>query len=209
MSGGDFWSRRKAEVAREQEAERADEAAEVARSEQAALEEKSDQEILVELDLPDPDSLQQGDDIRAFMARAVPDRIRRRALRQLWRLNPVLANVDGLVDYGEDFTDAGTVVETLQTAYQVGKGMLAHVEELARQEAGENADTTAADAVSEPPEEADAAHAEPAAAAVADKTYQEQADEVSENVAISADPGESEASAEPPRPRRMRFDFGG
>ena len=43
------------------------------------------------------------------------------ALRRLWKVNPVLANVDGLVEYGEDFTDSATVVENLQTTYQVGK----------------------------------------------------------------------------------------
>lgn len=31
--------------------------------------------------LPDPDTLVQGDDFSVFMAKAVPDRIRRRALR--------------------------------------------------------------------------------------------------------------------------------
>ena len=83
--------------------------------------------------LPDPDTLQPGDDFRAFMAKAVPDRLRRRALRRLWQSNPALANLDGLVDYGEDFTDSATVIENMQTAYQVGKGMTAHVEEMARQ----------------------------------------------------------------------------
>ena len=38
-----------------------------------------------------------------------------------------------LVDYGEDFTDAAMAVENIQTAYQVGKGMLKHVQEMARQ----------------------------------------------------------------------------
>jgi hypothetical protein len=75
----------------------------------------------------------QGDDFSVFMAKAVPDQLRRRALRTLWRSNPVLANVDMLVDYGEDFTDAALAVENIQTAYQVGKGMLKHVEEMARQ----------------------------------------------------------------------------
>jgi hypothetical protein len=42
----------------------------------------------------------------------------------------VLANLDGLVDYGEDYTDAATVVENLQTVYQVGKGMVTKLEEL-------------------------------------------------------------------------------
>ena len=45
----------------------------------------------------------------------------------------MLANVDMLVDYGEDFTDKAMVVENMQTAYQVGKGMLKHVQEMARQ----------------------------------------------------------------------------
>lgn len=133
MSRGDFWSRRKAQVQAEQEAEaRAALAAEEAAREQE-LAEKPDAEILEELGLPDPDTLEPGADFRAFMQKAVPDRIRRRALRRLWVSNPALANLDGLIDYGEDFTDSATVLETLQTAYQVGKGMMAHVEELARQ----------------------------------------------------------------------------
>ncbi len=129
----DFWARRKAAVQAEEEAEIAAVEARKFEAERTALEEKTDEEILAELDLPDPDTLKPGDDIRGFMGKAVPDRLRRRALRQLWKLNPVLANVDGLVDYGEDFTDSALVVENLQTAYQVGKGMLAHVEEMARQ----------------------------------------------------------------------------
>ena len=137
----DFWARRKAAVKAEEEAQIQAAEDQVIAADRAALEEKSDDEILAELDLPDPDTLKPGDDIRGFMGQAVPDRLRRRALRQLWKLNPVLANVDGLVDYGEDFTDAALVVENLQTAYQVGKGMMAHVEEMARQaEAKEAAD---------------------------------------------------------------------
>jgi hypothetical protein len=34
----------------------------------------------------------------------------------------VLANIDGLDEYCEDYTDAAMVVENLQTIYQVGKG---------------------------------------------------------------------------------------
>ena len=130
MTGdADFWSRRKAAAAAERAAEArlAEEAeAEAARQ---ALEEKPDEEVLAELDLPDPDAMGQGDDFSAFMAQAVPERLRRRALRKLWISNPVLANLDSLVDYGEDFTDAATVVENLQTAYRVGKGMLRRIEE--------------------------------------------------------------------------------
>ena len=134
MSGEqDFWARRKAKVEAETLAEQAAVEQLVLAEQNVVLEEKTDAELLEELDLPDPDTLVMGDDFSVFMSKAVPDRIRRRALRILWRSNPVLANVDMLVDYGEDFTDAAMAVENIQTAYQVGKGMLKHVQEMARQ----------------------------------------------------------------------------
>ena len=129
----DFWARRKAKVEAETLAEQAAVEQLVLAEQHAVLEEKTDAELLEELDLPDPDTLVMGDDFSVFMSKTVPDRIRRRALRILWRSNPVLANVDMLVDYGEDFTDAAMAVENIQTAYQVGKGMLKHVQEMARQ----------------------------------------------------------------------------
>ena len=134
----DFWSRRKAAVAAEERVRDEAELEVRAAEEQAALEERPDEEVLAELELPDPDSMKQGDDFSAFMSDAVPQRLRRRALRQLWRSNPVLANLDNLVDYGEDYTDAALVMENLQSAYQVGKGMLKHLEAMA--EAAEKAE---------------------------------------------------------------------
>jgi hypothetical protein len=129
----DFWSRRKAGVEAEAQvavqAQQAEEAA-VLEADQA---EKTDIELLEELGLPDPDNMMMGDDFSAFMSKAVPDRLRRRALRRLWLANPALANLDGLLDYGEDFTDSATVIENMQTAYQVGKGMTEHVLEMVRQ----------------------------------------------------------------------------
>ncbi|MEH6727162.1 MAG: DUF3306 domain-containing protein, partial [Hyphomicrobiales bacterium] len=71
-----------------------------------------------------------GDDFTAFMKTVVPARIRNRALRKLWLSNPALANVDMLVDYGDDFTDAATVIPGMTTAYQVGKGIVRKIEEL-------------------------------------------------------------------------------
>lgn len=135
MSGqDDFWSRRKAAVRAEAKSEDLRHEDEARAAEQEKLEAKSDEELLKELDLPDPDTLGEGDDFTPFMSRAVPDRLRRRALKRLWLSNPALANVDGLIEYGEDYTDAATVVDGLVSAYQVGKGMLAHIEEMARQE---------------------------------------------------------------------------
>ena len=75
-------------------------------------------------DLPDIDSLDDSSDFSVFLREGVPDALRRRALRKLWRVNPLLANLDGLNDYDEDFTDAAKVVEGLKTLYQVGKGVV-------------------------------------------------------------------------------------
>lgn len=201
----DFWARRKAKVAEEQLAEaRAAEAAEQAARE-AELAEKSDEEILEDLGLPDPDTLEEGADFKAFMAKAVPDRIRRRALRRLWISNPALANLDGLLDYGEDFTDSAKVIENMQTAYQVGKGMLAHVEELARQaEAKEQAEAEVASADPEPLEPI----AEPAAE---DNTVALHDAEPAPRPAQTTDPAEAREDHDEPvdlQPRRrMRFSF--
>lgn len=126
------WSRRRAAVAAE--SEEADVAArETALAlEQEALAEKTDAEILEELGLPDPDSLALGDDFKAFMSKSVPQHLRKRALRKLWRSNPVLACVDGLNDYDDDYLAQSLGQGAVKTSYQVGKGMLAHLLEVER-----------------------------------------------------------------------------
>ncbi|NOD45970.1 DUF3306 domain-containing protein [Ruegeria sp. HKCCD5849] len=189
----DFWSRRKAAVQAEAEAEVIAAEEHVIAAQHAELEEKTDADILAELNLPDPDKLQAGDDVTGFMAKAVPDRLRRRALRRLWRLNPVLANVDGLVDYGEDYTDAACVIENLQTAYQVGKGMLAHVEALAASEDDTEEETPSED---EPMSEPSVAMEETEAALTTPEVDLAEA-YTQEEVEL------------PPSPRRMRFEFEG
>lgn len=133
----DFWSRRRAAVA-EQEAAEADalRVAEAARAQEVLEQEqaeKTDEDILSELGLRDPDLMGLGDDFASFMQSAVPEHLRQRALRRLWRSNPVLANLDGLIDFGEDYTDAATVVPGMQTSYQVGRGLMQHITALADQ----------------------------------------------------------------------------
>lgn len=140
MSSRDFWSRRRQAVAEEARTEGLAEEAALAAEAEAALAERSDDDLLDELGLEAPEDLQSPEAVREFLSSTLPQRLKTRALRRLWRLNPVLANLDGLVDYGEDFTDSATVIENLQTAYQVGKGMLAHVEEMARQAEAELAE---------------------------------------------------------------------
>ncbi|MGR3565403.1 MAG: DUF3306 domain-containing protein [Heliomarina sp.] len=177
----DFWSRRKAAVRAEESAAQVMTEAQIR---EGVVAEKDDATLLAELDLPHPETLQAGDDIRAFMAKAVPEHLRRMALRRLWKVNPVLANVDGLVEYGEDFTDSATVVENLQTTYQVGKGMLSHIKAMARDADVEEIEETPEELVAETE-----AEPEPAPAVQAETT---------------ARPAEV---VEDRRPRRMRFRF--
>lgn len=188
------WSNRRAAVAAETQAEaRAVEEAEIAQQ-QAELESKTDADVLEELGLPDPDSLKMGDDFKAFMSKAVPERLRKRALRKLWRSNPVLACVDGLNDYDDDYLTGSTGNGPIKTGYQVGKGMLAHLLEVERQKDAKTPGvaTTEIDANDEdaddvvPVEDADVVEAAP-----------EHADPE------PADHSEIEA----PAPRRMQFQF--
>lgn len=122
MSTG-FWTRRKAAVAAEERAEAAAREDAERQAHEQALAERPDEELLAEAGMPEPESLTTAEEVQAFLKTALPQRLKTRALRRLWRLNPVLANLDGLVDYGEDYTDATRVIENMQTVYQVGKGM--------------------------------------------------------------------------------------
>ena len=54
-------------------------------------------------DLPDIESLDKDSDYTPFMQEGVPEALKNIALRALWRSDPVLANLDGLNDYDEDF----------------------------------------------------------------------------------------------------------
>jgi len=186
----DFWSRRREAVEAEAQAAEASQRAISESEERAALESQTDEEILVKLDLPDPDEMSAGDDFTKFMAKAVPERLRRRALRKLWLSNPVLANVDGLLDYGEDFTDSAMAVANIQTAYQVGKGMLKHVIEMERQAEEKEVDETPDDG--EEPDEIVVAEIE---------TTPSEAD------AEPADEVFTDAEEILPAPRRMQFTY--
>lgn len=83
--------------------------------------EPSEDEIVAQL--PDIDSMDESADFTVFLKKGVPEELRKRALRRLWRLNPVFANLDGLNDYDEDFNTVTTLLDGLKTVYQVGKGM--------------------------------------------------------------------------------------
>lgn len=145
----DFWSRRRAAVEAESQAE-AQALSEAERAAQeAALAAREDDEILAELELPAPETLETPEAVRNFLKSALPMRLRNRALRQLWGMNPTLANLDGLVDYGEDFTDSATVVANMQTIYEVGRGMVKRALDLPEEDAPE-AEAQVAEAEAEP-----------------------------------------------------------
>ena len=186
------WSRRRAAVAAEAKAEELAAEQAMMEQEQAALCEKTDEEILEALGLPDPDSLVQGDDFKVFLTKAVPAHLRKRALRTLWRSNPVLACVDGLNDYDDDYLTGSFGQDPIKTTYQVGKGMLAHLLEVERQK-----EATTATAFME--EEAEALLEDTSVVVPTPTEYMAEPD--AEEIQTS--------EAEMPTPRRMQFQFEG
>ena len=181
------WSRRKAAVA-EEEPKTAEQAA-PAEAESAGALDEAQQKALVE-SLPDIDSMDEKSDFSVFMQEGVPDALRRRALRRLWRVNPVFANLDGLNDYDDDFTDAAMVVEGMKTLFQVGKGM---ADRTAPADDEAPADGEApAEAEAEEPDEA-----EPGA----ELAESEAEDSEAEVDALAAPMGDAELAALEPEPR--------
>ena len=82
--------------------------------------------------LPPIEELTFQSDYTGFMAKGVPEALKRAALRKLWMSDPVLANLDGLCDYNEDHHLIDTSITLDQTSYKVGKGYFDEVEEKAR-----------------------------------------------------------------------------
>jgi len=84
-----------------------------------------DNELLKKYNLPNPEKIKKEKYLDVFFKEGVPDRLRQIALRRVWRLNPIIRFADAEInDYHEDFTDAATVIEGMETAYKVGKGYL-------------------------------------------------------------------------------------
>lgn len=184
------WSRRKRQAAAaerrepEPQAPAAETGGEQGSEDLAGL---PDAEVLKRLGLKDPDEMQPGDDFAAFLGKAVPEHLRRRALRRLWRSNPVLANLDGLNDYDTDFTGDTVAPGLLKTAYRVGSGLVRDLPEAAED--------------AERPEAAETDTAAGAAAEASD--LRDMAGENDGKRQVSQADGD-----EMSRPRRrMRFDF--
>ena len=200
-----FWANRRAAVAAEEKADRLAAAVREAEVREASVAEKTDAELLAQFGLPDPSTMNAGDDFKAFMAREVPARLRRLALRRMWRTNPVLACVDGLNDYDGDFTNAATDAPGVKTAYQVGKGLTAHVEKLAREALGTDADDPQVAVADGTAEAEEAAALTPETTATAGTTGTERREDQPQATASADAAHQTEAPTL--RPRRMRFAF--
>jgi hypothetical protein len=120
------WSRRKL-AAREPEAkpvpeqprETPEEEAERLAARNAEL--QANREAAEAIDL---EKLDDTTDFSVFMKAGVPELLRRQAMKVLWRSNPVFANLDGLVDYGEDFGRPELIMKTFASGWQSGRGYL-------------------------------------------------------------------------------------
>jgi hypothetical protein len=206
------WLKRRAAVAAEEQAESARAAEAKRAAEEQALAERPDAELLAEAGVKPPEELLSAAEVRAFLEQALPERLKRRALRRLWGLNPVLANVDGLVDYGDDFTDAAMCVPNMQTVYTVGKGMLEQfrkIEEQAELLAGAEEETEEAEEIIEVASSPCSGTFEPPAAeetiAFAESAPAGQP-EARETVTM-LDEADDMAEVLPAPSRRMRFTF--
>jgi hypothetical protein len=138
------WSARKNQIAKGGDVPDEGPSSEIAQDtviedeEDAAL---TDAELLEKYDLPDPEVVTEESGLEQFLnGRGLPGRVRQMALRRLWRLNPLFGVVDDMVEYGEDYTDAATVIEGMKTAYTVGKGYAKEVVEPEETEANEGGD---------------------------------------------------------------------
>lgn len=75
-------------------------------------------------DLPDIESLNADSDFTVFMREGVPSELRKLALRKLWRSDPIFANVDGLMEYGEDFAEPSDLIAQAKRAYDAAREQL-------------------------------------------------------------------------------------
>ena len=236
--------RRKEQVARgEQVAEtREEEEAALAAADAPASDESDedaaldDAQLLEKYGLTNPEEIEDEAGLEAFMENGLPDRLRQMALRRMWRLNPLFRFADEMVEYGENYTDAATVIDGMTTAYQVGKGYLQKAfdaldeddetaeEALSDPEAGRDdakvaageprdADTGAPEAANEAPEppasEAESVAVDSASDSAPDSVSDNASDNASGGVKPQAVPAlwDDSQPEEPPRPRPQRMTF--
>lgn len=126
------WSRRKRVAVAEEAAPKPDArqlaAEEEARAEAAAAEAAEEEANRLAAEALDLDALRYGDDFSVFLKRGVPDILRRRALRKFFASDPLLANLDGLNDYDEDYNNPAHKV--YKSAWDAAKGYAEKAQEM-------------------------------------------------------------------------------
>lgn len=163
------WAKRKAAVREEAEVEAAtlaepeEEVAELPEpepeTEEEALEQLSeaDPELAEQLSAIDIDKLTFDDDFTIFMQKRVPQIIRRRALSKLWLSHPILANLDGMNEYDEDYTQAADAAEMVRKVFEEARK---REEEAKRKKAREEAIARGEQPEDDEPEEEQVAEAD-------------------------------------------------
>jgi hypothetical protein len=103
----------------------------------------------------DLDKLNKDSDLSVFMKNGVPELLRRQAMAILWRSDPVFANVDGLVDYGENYADPKLIMKTFKSAWQAGRGYLKEdpVEKIVPEQVSDDGNSIVENKAQEEPDE--------------------------------------------------------
>jgi hypothetical protein len=148
--------------------------------EQLEAERTEAEENRVAAEAVDLEKVEYGFDFSVFMKRGVPDLLRKKALQKFFNSNPVLANLDGLNDYDEDYNNPLHMV--YKSSWDVGRGFLTEAEKLLQQATGRlTRDEPAPEvATTDATEEPDADAAETVVSAGGEPSAEEQS---------TADPG--------------------
>ena len=137
----------------------------------------SDSELCERYELPHPEECTDPEELDGFFSRPLPDRLKQLAMRRMWRINPLFKFADEMVEYGENYTDAATVIPDMQTAYKVGKGYLDKI--LAEQK--EKEQTEALELAAAEAEEQNSLSAKPDASQPDEQTPAKSRDSQAEN----------------------------
>jgi len=210
------WSKRKAAVKNENptiledeslDEERRDEdkfgdAASTDTLEAAEGEDKlSDEDLCAKYELTHPDQCHEPEELDDFFNRSVPDRLKQLAMRRLWRLNPLFRFADEMVEYGENYTDAATVLPDMQTAYKVGKGyfdkLMAEKADAEKLDDDGDDHEEALDETSKQAHQDETAHTEDDAASNEDDANEDDANEADSNEGEIATESNEEAMENP------------
>lgn len=153
----------------------------------------------------DIDALGYGDDFSPFMKRGVPETLRRRALRKFFASDPLLANLDGLNDYDEDYNNPEHMV--YRSAWDVARGFLTEAEKTAQQATGRLSPAVepgTKDATDDVPFAGDDGEETPSVTPAPESEMLPQTEPEEQTLAVAAPEGDPAEEDEPaPAPRRV------